>query len=212
MNDTRAMRRDYRQGELTEAAASSDPIAQFRRWFEEAQTLGSIEANAMTLATVGAYGQPSARTVLLKDFGEAGFSFFTNYESRKAEDLEANPKAALLFLWQPQERQVRLEGQVSKLDQAASDAYFAERPRGSQLGAWASPQSRPLANRDELERNLADVEARFGDDPIPRPSFWGGYLLQPRLIEFWQGRTSRLHDRLLFTRDETGWRRQRLAP
>jgi pyridoxamine 5'-phosphate oxidase len=171
-----------------------------------------IEPTAMTLATVDASGRPSARIVLLKGVDEQGFRFYTNYRSRKGEALAARPQAALVFWWETLERQVRVEGRVEMLDEATSDAYFARRSRASRIGAHASPQSRVIADRGELERRVADVEARFADREVERPEHWGGYRLQPRLIEFWQARRSRLHDRLRYTRHDDGWQIDRLAP
>jgi pyridoxamine 5'-phosphate oxidase len=189
-----------------------DPIDQFARWYAEMQETGAVEPAAMTLATVDAAGQPSARVVLLKGFDRRGFAFFTNYASRKGAELDAAPRAALLFYWDRQMRQVRVEGAVERLSPAESDEYFATRPRGSQLGAWASPQSAPLADRATLEARVRETEQRFGGGPVPRPPHWGGYRLVPERLEFWQGRADRLHDRLLYQRTADGWQRTRLAP
>lgn len=199
---------------LDESDLIDDPIELFRRWFDEAARAGMPQVNAMTLATVDGDGRPSARTVLLKGVDDRGFQFFTNYESRKAAELEANPNAALVFLWIPLERQVRVTGAVARLTPEESDAYFATRPRGSQVGAWASQQSQPLASRDELEQRWQRLEDQYGHDPVPRPDHWGGYLVTPREIEFWQGRENRLHDRFAYTRaaDGHGWERTRLQP
>lgn len=198
--------------DLEEANAPDDPLALFERWFGEARDADLVDASAMTLATADAGGRPSARTVLLKGFGADGFRFYGNYDSRKARELETNPYAALAFWWDRLERQVRVEGPVRRLPPAASDEYFATRPRGSQLGAHASPQSRPIGGRKELEDALHRLSERFGDGPVPRPPNWGGYAVVPEVIEFWQGRENRLHDRLRYTRAADGWKRERLAP
>jgi pyridoxamine 5'-phosphate oxidase len=193
---------------LEDSDLLDDPIELFRRWFDEAARAGMPQVNAMTLATVAADGRPSARIVLLKGVDDRGFQFFTNYESRKA-----NPAAALVFLWIPQERQVRVTGDVVKLTAEESDAYFATRPRGSQVGAWASRQSRPLPERGELEGRWQELEERYGHGHVPRPPHWGGYLVVPREIEFWQGRENRLHDRVAYTPAVGGgWQRTRLQP
>jgi pyridoxamine 5'-phosphate oxidase len=206
------LRREYTRRGLTEADADADPLRQFRFWFDQALAAGALDANAMVLATATPDGRPSARVVLLKEISERGFAFFTNYRSRKGRELAANPYAALNFNWPELERQVRAEGTVEMMTAAESDAYFRTRPRDSQLGAWASPQSEPLADRAELEARLAEVAARFAGVEVPRPPHWGGYRLVPEAVEFWQGRPGRLHDRLLYTRTSGGWRRQRLAP
>ena len=196
-----------------ESEANPDPIEQFRTWFDEALASNLHEPNAMTLATATPAGRPSARIVLLKGFDERGFVFYTNYEGRKGEELEANPHCALLFYWGELERQVRIEGRVRRLPDRESDAYFAGRPRGSQLGAWASEQSRPVKDRDTLERRLRELEAEYEGREVPRPPFWGGYRVEPETIEFWQGRGYRLHDRLVYRRSEDGgWNRERLQP
>ena len=184
----------------------------FVRWFDEARSAPILEPNAMTLATVDAAGQPSARTVLLKAVDRRGLTFYTNLESRKAREIAANPKSALLFWWPPQGRQVRFEGELEPLDEAEADAYFATRPRGSQIGAWASAQSKVVADRAALDAAEREMEARFADGPVPRPPFWGGYRLVPARVEFWQGRINRLHDRLRYTRRGDGWDLERLAP
>jgi pyridoxamine 5'-phosphate oxidase len=188
-----------------------DPLAQFATWFELARDEAPV-AEAMTLATVDAEGLPDARMVLLKDVDAEGFRFFTNYGSAKAGQLEAAPAAALVIYWRELDRQVRVRGIIGRLGEAESDAYFATRPRESQLGAWASPQSRPIGSRDELDQRLGEVESRFDGAAVPRPGHWGGYLLRPRAIEFWQGQVGRLHDRFRYTRGAAGWSIERLAP
>lgn len=207
------IRRDYKLQSLDENDIAADPITQFTRWLEEAIASHIDEVNAMTLATVTPEGLPAARIVLLKGYDEHGFVFFTNYKSRKGMELEANPHAALVFFWKELERQVRIEGTVSKTSTAESDDYFESRPAGSRIGAWASPQSRVVANRTEIETNYSKYEQQFGYENIPRPENWGGYIVKPSVIEFWQGRGSRLHDRLRYTASGAHkWKRERLAP
>ncbi|NTV62025.1 MAG: pyridoxamine 5'-phosphate oxidase [Oscillochloris sp.] len=206
------LRKEYTQRGLDEHDVVADPIEQFRRWFGEAAAAGLIEPNAMTLATVGADGHPAARVVLMKDYGPDGFVFYCNYDSPKSVDLTFNPAASLSFYWPELERQVRILGTAARLGPEESDAYFAERPAGSQLGAWASPQSQVISGRAELEARFAATAAHFLNEPLRRPPHWGGYRVRPQSVEFWQGRISRLHDRIRYRLADGGWLIERLAP
>lgn len=206
------LRRDYKARALGEADAPADPFALYRQWLDEAVRAELLDATAMTLATASPDGWPAARIVLLKDVTEGGFVFFTNYDSAKAGHLDANPRACLVSFWADLERQVRVTGAVARVATAVSDDYFRSRPLDSQLGAWASPQSRPIPDRGTLEARMAEVAARFAGAEVPRPPHWGGYEVTASTIEFWQGRPNRLHDRLRYVREASGWRLERLAP
>lgn len=199
-------------GGIPEADAARDPVELFREWWAAAEESGIIHPEAMALATADERGRPSVRMVLLKEVDERGFVFFTNYGSRKAAELDANPHAALCFHWAVHERQVRISGPVSRISDEESREYFRTRTRGSRIGAWASRQSEPLDDRETLERRVREMKERFQGEEVPLPPFWGGYRLRPEAIEFWQGRADRLHDRLAFERDEDGWSAGRLYP
>ena len=211
MDDIANLRKSYERAELDEASAFADPLEQFRLWLDEAFAAKLPEPNAMTLATVGPDGRPSTRIVLIKGFDARGIAWYTNYESRKGRELTGNPFAALQFHWIELERVVRIEGRVERVDASESDAYYATRPLDSRIGAWASPQSEVIGSRAELVANAARYSARFLLRP-PRPPHWGGYRLQPDTWEFWQGRKSRLHDRLRYRKEGAAWTRARLAP
>ncbi|MEO6330817.1 MAG: pyridoxamine 5'-phosphate oxidase [Ginsengibacter sp.] len=206
------LRKDYIQQELSEKEVSPDPLIQFEKWWNEAIKSEGDEINAMTLATSNSNGKPSARIVLLKGFGEEGFIFFTNYKSKKGEELQQNPFAALVFFWKELERQVRIEGSVQKISEADSDEYFFMRPESSRLGAWGSPQSTVIKDREFLQKNIEHYRNVFNNATIPRPEYWGGYIIKPSAIEFWQGRPGRLHDRIQYTAADSGWQINRLAP
>jgi len=212
ITDPSQLRVDYKRAALSERDAASDPFELFTRWFDEAVAAAIPEPNAMTLATVDAAGRPAARIVLMKGIDTRGVVFHTNYDSRKGRDLAANLRAALLFFWVGLERQVRIDGTAERVSAEDSDAYFAARPRDSQISAWASPQSAPVADRAWLEARFAECEARFASGAVPRPPHWGGVRVVPDRFEFWQGRASRLHDRLVWSRQGDRWTIGRLAP
>ena len=205
------IRREYLGEPLSEAHCEADPMRQFARWFEQVRGL-EADPTAMALATASADGRPSVRTVLLKGVDDRGFIFYTNYESRKARDIEATGRASVLFFWRSLERQVRIDGTVERISPAESDAYFETRPLDSRLSVYASKQSEPIENSEVLEDAFDRVKRTYGGGPVPRPDWWGGYRIVPDEFEFWQGRTSRLHDRLRYTKTTDGWRRERLAP
>ncbi len=211
--DLAALRQNYALHALSESDVSPDPIAQFGHWFDEAIDSKVLEPNAFSLATASREGRPSARTVLLKGFDKQGFVFFTNYESRKGNELELNPYAAMLFTWLDLQRQIRIEGRIEKISAEESLDYFQSRPIESQIGAWASPQSRPITSRAVLEQNQKAIKTKYrGLEKLPVPPFWGGYRIEPVWFEFWQGRESRLHDRVVYGAKEGGWEIGRLAP
>lgn len=211
--DTGDLRVDYKLGELLESEAATNPFVQFEQWFATAQKADVLEPNAMIMSTVQENGRPAARVVLLKEVTSEGFIFYTNYNSRKSQELDKNPVTALVFNWLGLQRQVRIEGTVEKISVEKSTAYFQSRPKASQIGAWASPQSQIVEDRDTLEQNKAELEAKFAnEDVLPCPENWGGFIVKPDLIEFWQGRRSRLHDRLQYKLVDGSWKRERLAP
>lgn len=206
------IRRDFVKEELVESVVDEDPIKQFRKWFDQALSSDLLDANAMSLSTATEEGLPSSRIVLLKGVDKHGFHFYTNYKSRKGKELKQNPHAALCFYWAPLERQVRIEGNVEKLSRKQSEAYFHQRPRLSQLGAWASDQSAKVESRSELKEKFRTIKERFKDQEVPLPDFWGGFRLKPNRIEFWQGRPGRMHDRICYEREDGKWKIFRLSP
>jgi pyridoxamine 5'-phosphate oxidase len=206
------LRREYSLHSLDIADAAAEPVDQFRRWFSDARAAEILEPNAMTLATCGQDGTPSARIVLLKDVSDEGFVFFTQYRSRKGLELQANPRVAMVFFWKEIERQVRITGTAARVTDAENAAYFAQRPRGARLGAWASHQSTVIPDRASLEAEATRAGARFADDDVPCPPYWGGYRVSPTEFEFWQGRPNRLHDRLRYRREDGRWVIERLSP
>jgi pyridoxamine 5'-phosphate oxidase len=207
-----ALRREYGDQGLDVPDLEADPIAMFRRWLADTVDSGLHEPNAMVVSTVSAQGRPSSRLVLLKGVDEEGLVFYTNYDSRKGQEIEATPAVALLFPWHDLQRQVRIDGTASRVSREESKAYFSSRPRGSQLGAWASPQSAEVSSRGELDERYAEVEERFGEGEVSLPPQWGGYRVRPEVVEFWQGRKGRMHDRLVYRRTGEGWSTSRLAP
>ena len=212
MNSIADIRKDYKLRSFLEAEAASNPFVQFTEWWNDALASNIDEVNAMTLATVNAAGKPSARIVLLKGMSEEGYEFYTNYESHKAKEMASNSNVALVFFWKELERQIRIEGTVKKASEDVSDIYFNSRPEDSRIGAWSSPQSKIIPSRETLEKNVLDIKDKFEGKEITRPTFWGGYIVEPVLFEFWQGRSNRLHDRIEYVKNETGWIKRRLAP
>ena len=212
MNSIADIRKDYKLRSFLEAEAASNPFVQFTEWWNDALASNIDEVNAMTLATVNAAGKPSARIVLLKGMSEEGYEFYTNYESHKAKEMAGNSNVALVFFWKELERQIRIEGTVKKAPEDVSDIYFNSRPEESRIGAWSSPQSKIIPSRETLEKNVLDIKDKFEGKEITRPTFWGGYIVEPVLFEFWQGRSNRLHDRIEYIKNETGWIKRRLAP
>ncbi len=212
MNPIADIRKDYKLRSLSELEVANNPFDQFTTWWNEAIASNIDEVNAMTLATADAIGRPSARIVLLKGMSENGFEFFTNYDSSKGKEMAVNDKVALVFFWKELERQIRIEGTVSKLSEGESDKYFFSRPMESRIGAWSSPQSSIIENRAVLDENVLQTKASFEGKEITRPSFWGGYIVKPENIEFWQGRSSRLHDRIVYFLENSSWKIKRLAP
>jgi pyridoxamine 5'-phosphate oxidase len=207
-----SIRKDYQLRSLSESDVHASPVAQFSQWWDEALASQIDEVNAMTLSTINAAGRPSARIVLLKGFDEKGFVFYTNYESDKGQQLDANPYASLVFFWKELERQVRIEGRCERVSSEESDEYFYSRPLGSRLGAWASPQSRVIETREILDKNAATLLERYASGEVPRPPHWGGYRVVADTIEFWQGRSNRLHDRIKYSHQDVAWTIERLAP
>ena len=207
-----AIRKEYKLETLDETITHNDPLDQFEKWWQQAIESNIDEVNAMTLSTVDENHKPSSRIVLLKEFGAGGFIFYSNYESHKAEDIKHNPNVSVVFFWKELERQVRIEGVADKSDTEKSDVYFNSRPENSKIGAWASPQSKVIANREVIEKNQAGYLTKFAGAPVPRPPHWGGYTIIPNMIEFWQGRPSRLHDRIRYLRINDKWIKERLAP
>ena len=213
MKNIAGIRKDYKLETLSEEVISSDPIKQFELWWQQAVDSNIEEVNAMTLSTVDKNNKPSSRIVLLKDFKEDGFTFFTNYKSHKGQCIDQNPNVSVVFFWKELERQVRIEGIAKKISARESDIYFNSRPEESKIGAWASPQSKIIATREVIENNVAEYKSKFAGATITRPIHWGGYLIEPAMIEFWQGRPGRLHDRIRYARlDNTNWKKERLAP
>ena len=212
MNSIADIRKDYKLRSFLEAEAASNPFVQFKEWWNDAIASNIDEVNAMTLATVNAAGKPSARIVLLKAMSEEGYEFYTNYESHKAKEMAGNSNIALVFFWKELERQIRIEGIVKKAPEDVSDIYFNSRPEESRIGAWSSPQSKIIPSRETLEKKVLDIKDKFEGKEITRPTFWGGYIVEPVLYEFWQGRSNRLHDRIEYVKNETGWIKRRLAP